>query len=491
MRVLEVFNVNRKFDKIILYSFIVLFLGHFALGIYVSSKIINILTIFIITFVLYAKFLYKKHDLFSFLLVIFFCSHFRYGVSNGGLFNLIAAVSLLTYFLFNYKKYESKISYSNLLISGIIIFIIANIFGWAGKNPFRGLELAFGILSFFGFISVFLTMSTLRLTIDRLRLLLKVLDFYVIYSFIACTNQYLNLIRINSPLLYGSDLNNRHAFGLFGDSEIFGEYSLILFMFYLPLLFSDIPRLALKINYTRILIIVLLVLVQCLMSASRSVFLLIIFGVILLIIFNKIFRIKVLNRTSNFAPLFIVSIGFILFLSFFIIKDISYVIERMGRLNFSKINLSTFISGEEINRAYAFSFAFVRLAEESWWLGWGWGVRDSNALAWFPDAFFRLKRADYHSLYLSLPMIFGWVGTGSFIYMIYHILKHNITLIIKNRKKYSYIVLASVSYVLLISLFIINEYKINSMRWPQYFLIVWFWLGFGNSILNTSNNFKT
>ena len=157
------------------------------------------------------------------------------------------------------------------------------------------------------------------------------------------------------------------------------------------------------------------------------------------------------------------------------------------KINFSKLNFETFISGEQINRAYAFSFAFVRLAEESWWLGWGWGVRESNALAWFPDDYIRSKRVDYHSLYLSLPMIFGWVGTFSFLFIIYYTLKNNLYLIIKNGKQYSYIILVSMCFVLLISIFIINEYKINSMRWPQYFLLIWFWLGFGNSIINTAN----
>ena len=108
MRLLTVPTVSKQFNKIILYSFIALLLGHFALGLYVSNKVINIFTIFLITFILYDQFLYKKHDLFGFLLVIFFCSHFRYGVSNGGLFNLIAGVSLSIYFLLNHKKYETK-----------------------------------------------------------------------------------------------------------------------------------------------------------------------------------------------------------------------------------------------------------------------------------------------------------------------------------------------------------------------------------------------
>ena len=340
------------------------------------------------------------------------------------------------------------------------------------------------------FYLFFLTLSTVRITVQRLKLFMKVLDFYVIYSFIICTNQYLNIIEINTPLLYGSNLRNRHAFGLFGDSEIFGEYSLIIFMFYIPLLFSDLPRIAMNIKYTRLVFIVTILLVQSLMSASRSVFLLLIFGVLLLYLYSKIFKTKVLNKTTNFAPLITFSTISIIFLSFFLIKDIGYIIERMGRLNFSKLNINTFISGEEINRAYAFSFAFTRLAEESWWLGWGWGVRESNALAWFPDAFFRLKRADYHSLYLSLPMIFGWFGTVSFIYIIYYMLKNNLALILRNSRQYNYIILVSMCFVLLIFIFVINEYKINSMRWPQYFLIVWFWLGFGNSILNTAKYSK-
>ena len=154
MRLLTVPTVSKQFNKIILYSFIALLLGHFALGLYVSNKVINIFTIFLITFILYDQFLYKKHDLFGFLLVIFFCSHFRYGVSNGGLFNLIAAVSLSSYFFFNYKRYETKISNSKFLLFCIVVFVFANIFGWVGKS-FQGSELVFSVLSFIGFYLFF------------------------------------------------------------------------------------------------------------------------------------------------------------------------------------------------------------------------------------------------------------------------------------------------------------------------------------------------
>ena len=69
-------------------------------------------------------------------------------------------------------------------------------------------------------------------------------------------------------------------------------------------------------------------------------------------------------------------------------------------------------------------------------------------------------------------------------------LKNNLALILRNSRQYNYIILVSMCFVLLIFIFVINEYKINSMRWPQYFLIVWFWLGFGNSILNTAKYSK-
>ena len=92
--------------------------------------------------------------------------------------------------------------------------------------------------------------------------------------------------------------------------------------------------------------------------------------------------------------------------------------------------------------------------------------RKGKVMRWlgFLMHFFRLKRADYHSLYLSLPMIFGWFGTVSFIYIIYYMLKNNLALILRNSRQYNYIILVSMCFVLLIFIFVINEYKINSMR---------------------------
>ena len=128
-------------------------------------------------------------------------------------------------------------------------------------------------------------------------------DFYVIYSFIICTNQYLNIIEINTSSLYGSNLRNRHAFGLFGDSGNLSNIHYIIYVLYLPHFFPTLPRTTMNIKYTRLVFIVTILLVQSLMSASRSVFLLSFFGVLLLYLYSKIFKTKVLNKTTNFAPL--------------------------------------------------------------------------------------------------------------------------------------------------------------------------------------------
>ena len=206
---------------------------------------------------------------------------------------------------------------------------MANVFGWIFKSPIKGTDLIFGIISFFGLISVFCGISTLKLTIYRLKVFLKVLDFYIIYSFFVTLNQIFSIIETQSPLLYGGFLQIKNAYGTFGDSELFGEYFLILFMFYFPMLLSDLTKIALNIKYTRLIIIVLLTFVQALMSVSRSVFLLLIFGVFLFAIYNIIFNNKVLNKTSNLGPLIIASTLFLMILSTFVLKDIGMVLDRM------------------------------------------------------------------------------------------------------------------------------------------------------------------
>jgi len=433
--------------------------------------------------ILFVRFISRK-DLYAFFLIIFTCSLFRFGVSNGGLFNIISFILVGFVLIANYfSKFELKRRYNSFQILLIIAFVIFNILGWITKNPLGTSDIIYAVASLFGMVFIFLMLSRLRLTDTRINLFVNLLVILLIYTLLVNINQSLNLIKIRTPLLFGAEMDSRHSFGTYGDSEIYGEYALLNFAFLLPLYLSSISSRRLGLNRRTLLIGVVLSLIHVLLSASRSVAILIVLIVIIVVIISNLSNNRIFDRNQNIIPyIFFVTI---LFISMSIIFDTNYIFERLARLDVEGMTVENILQGETINREYAFSFAYERIESESWHIGYGWGTRESNSLAWFEKESIRKIRADYHSLYLSLPMIFGWGGSVALLLLFLTITIKLIAIFLNNRMYYSKYGLLSLSLALAFVFFFINEYKINSMRWPQYFMTVWLWFGIANSLINT------
>jgi len=268
---------------------------------------------------------------------------------------------------------------------------------------------------------------------------------------------------------------------MLGDSELYGEHGLLILLFYIPFLLSTITKTKIFISEKFLYFGILFSSVNLLFSRSRSVFMLGVTGILLLFVFLRVFDLKVINKTGKFIPGLLASI-MVLFLVGQLI-NINYVFDRLRDVEFEEMSVSGFISGEKINRSYAFSFALERLKSDSWQVGFGWGTIDSNRTAWFVDP--DVPRADSHSLYLSLPMIFGWVGSAAFLAIILITFFRLSKFLIEYRRSTSYLLLPALGFSLMLIFFLFNEYKINAMRWPHYYMIIWIWLGMSNAVINT------
>jgi len=158
------------------------------------------------------------------------------------------------------------------------------------------------------------------------------------------------------------------------------------------------------------------------------------------------------------------------------------VMNRLNEINIGQIGVENIQSGEEMNRQLVYAVGYNRLDEENWLLGHGYGTENSNRNAWFGGIG---EIADFHSLYLCFPMIYGWIGgfayLGLIIYIIFLLFKK---FFVSNIRVIECIALG---FALLFVFFLINQIKINSLRLYNYHYLIWILLGFAVSITNITS----
>jgi hypothetical protein len=213
-----------------------------------------------------------------------------------------------------------------------------------------------------------------------------------------------------------------------------------------------------------------------LMSRSRSVIILLIIYYLMLGFY--LFFIAGRRGTSKIKLLIGVLVILIIFKVISSLIGTQYLVNRLTSVNTSNITVESVLSGEAINRDYAFSFFYKRLKDKSWWLGYGWGSNYSNRVAWFvnPD----VLRSGYHSLYFSLPMLFGWLGSLAFLAIFFITLKR-LYVMLRGNAKIFFLNPFALSLFFMMLFFLVNEYKIEALRLPHYFMVIWIWLGMANA----------
>jgi len=113
-------------------------------------------------------------------------------------------------------------------------------------------------------------------------------------------------------------------------------------------------------------------------------------------------------------------------------------------------------------------------------IGYGWSTYPNNRAAWFGTV--EQERADPHSLYYSLPMLFGWSGSLAFLILItspiwFGLFKlHRSSLYDAETRRIGW------TFVLVFILFMVNEYKQAFLISSNYFFIIMVWSGLAVSI---------
>lgn len=421
----------------------------------------------------------RKSDYWGFVLIIFVLAHFTYASNQGGTINFAALLVLLAAIIAG--KYQAE--KDPLLLVAVGLVLIFNFGGYFFKPTAPFTEVAKGAAAFIAYILMFIFLSSLRFRPDNMGRFLIVLMFVSLYSMAIALNYLWSVYVIDNPIPFLAPEPVRFGSNIVSNmtvnSELYGEESLMLLAFCLPILMSPrhVKR-AYKTNWLVITLLLMASLVGLVLSRSRSVFILMI---LLILCMPFLLNMAGLNPAMTLRKIMIVMaliVGSAYVLWSFI--NIDYSLERLGEINLSEVTLEGLISGELINRGPMFQYGYDRLRKENWFFGFGWLTYDYNIKN--STGPFSVFNFDLHSLYLTLPLYFGWIGSVAFLSIFFIMLKRLWSIMRRNAMALNGWRIAALCFFLSLLFFLVNEIKIGILREPHYFMTIWIWLGLANAL---------
>ncbi|MCD6321394.1 MAG: O-antigen ligase family protein [Clostridiales bacterium] len=477
-------------------SFLAQLAAHFLLKEYMLSVALGGAGFLIISFLLSYVLLYRK-DIFAFILIIYICSHFSYADNQGGLWNLMSFGLLALFLLF--IRHHDLLKATNLFIMILLVFFVSmDVVGTLVNSPLPWIFRLEGLVAFFGFIFMFQIVRKVEITPKRCRQFLIITLMMLIYQIIVSLNQRYAFINWNTPLIgaYGAGhgvitYGTTNAKGTFRNSELFGEYAVLLFTLLMPLISSFTTQCELKVSAKKITLMIICCLICILLTSTRAAAILAVFVVLVYYVIFLLRPLVSLDRRSRQLWLMVVIV-----LSLGLVG--AYVGEGSLKSDFSelggeKFTVENVVSGKAINRGPLTMFALKRIRKNSWIIGNGFGTPRGNLWAWIGKDPEKLEKkiAGFHNLYLSLPMLYGWLGMLCFLLLIFYTDFRLIFVVLKYRRKNSFLVVLALGLALFWLIFLVDEYKISILRNPNYHMIFWIWLGLSNAVVETLRMAKT
>lgn len=464
-----------------------LILGHLMIP---TNLPISFVGFFLASFLIYYHTLHKN-DFFSFIMVIYFTNHFYYFNGYGGGFNIVAFLTIFSYLLIN-KKMPFEVKSNEKLFKVFTLFLlISSILGWSTNFVGKTHHLVISGLSFIGIILLLLVSSRLLITKIRIVIFLKISFILVVYSIIASINKYINFIPFDTPMLPKYALETGRVLvggGILNSSSIYGEHSMLMLMlFTIYLLFGKNQYLSKIILYFG----VILSFVNVFFSISRSVFILTVFGLIIIIILQ--YRISKINIHRQLSQIFI-----IIFISFLVImivniSGLGLVFERLAafeeqyeKSGGSGFSLERVFDGSVFGRKESFDLGYDRYySKDSWLIGFGWGTTDNNRFAFYVDT--SIRQGTAHSQIFAILFLFGWVGLIAYFGLYLLAIFKSFSISGSYRFGFYENRLFAFSIGIILLMYIINEIKIDSISYQYYFGATIILLGLSFANINTFN----
>ncbi|MBI3441613.1 MAG: O-antigen ligase family protein [Proteobacteria bacterium] len=465
--------------------------GHLLLKYYMPNVAIGGFGFLLVGLIFYYV-LFVRRDPFGFILLVYVSSHFAYANNQGGLWNLMT-FGILTLYLIVTPRRDGFRQRDNVMHILLWIFVWWNVLGWGARNPMPIVDELLGIAAFFGFILMFRLASNMVITKERFRLFLVVTFFILPYQVMVDLIQRYHLLRWNTPLIgayseQGSTLTygTTNAWGTLVNFELMGEYGALLACLLIPLLSSSLTQRELRFGSNRIVIMIFSCLAIIMLATNRSATILFVVAMAAyyLILSMRVF--SAIDRVGRQMKLILVLAFLLPVIGVYI--GLHNLEEKFSTLAGENFSVEGVASGKDINRGQTTALGLNRLQNESWWIGYGFGTPRSNVWAWYgvdPRERQQMGLAGFHSLYLSLPELYGWVGALAFLAMIVVTAFRSFTTSMRYRRRKSFLIVLMVGFTVFWGVFLINEYKIDILRNPNYHMLFWIWLGLANSVIKT------
>lgn len=472
--------------RIFRHVLLLLFIGLFSIKLYFQSPIFWFFSLTAVIF--YFHKLLKNKNPMDFILILFFLSHFSYLENQGGLWNISA---FLIYFLLIITR-SSEVKFfktDRTTLFLLLLLFVFNMVGWIFISTASLILRIEGFIMLSSYLLTFALISNIKLTPLNLRRFFNLLFIISIYLFFAAINQRFGFIYSKLPFLPPKSISDgligltTNSSSVFGNSELYGEYCVLILILTLSVVRS---KALIRLFFSKTFypyIIILLSILGTLLSGSRASVLLAIFA-IFIVIFLNFLSFKISKKYISFFVFSLIFIVVVFNLNLdFGLESAKEDFEKLDQTNFS---IQSVISGESINRYETFVEASKRLNSESWFFGSGLGPLESNKIAWWGYSE-NTPYVDFHNLYYSLPMIYGY--TGSFAFLL--IILRTIFLSIKLRKKISKVFYLKPLLMIMPFfwiLFFLDEWKISMLRNANYHMLVWIFLGLNMAMIKTSTN---
>ena len=414
----------------------------------------------------------RTRQYFTFLMLLFVGSHFVYINQIGGLFNLSAIIALLLLLVFDpsgIRLHRSSFPTSiKVLLALLCVFQLLSV---TGGNDFSSLTRILGLFVFATLVILFYFSSKVELTDHHIREFLIVIAMISLYMFIVSINQKYIFIPYNLPFIPLYDQEAQFEYDITRSSgtllnfEAYAEYCLSVIALIIPgLLTGSLKRFGSRL-YWLLTGTVLISMMAIVLSGTRSSMLLLVVLAGLAVFFTRKIR-----RGTIMLFLLLLSAGYGVN-SYFNIVDLDVFRKRSEEINLNSLTLAKIMRGEDINRAETFSLATDEIEKKGGLIGGGYySSVDDYRLVHFGSN--DSGYADFHNLYLSSIVIWGYVGAAAFILLLIFSLVRGIKSYSKSKHAPRVHQDLLLGFNFLFFLFLINQLKIQFIREVNYFMLI-------------------
>jgi hypothetical protein len=482
MPIRSAYNKFEDYKYLLTFTFILLVVGHLMLSNIVPNRTFNFVGFVIIFLVLLEQNILQR-SAFGFVMVIYIASHFIYTPAYGGAFNVIAFILVGIAFLT--KKANLELEVKDPLITVLVFILLAsNVVGWIFQSPLRFDQVLLGVISFLGYIFMFQVSRRLLITPERFRGLIYLFIFMSGYTLMTALNSALGFIGFHSPLILRGDayLGSSFYVGMIGRAS--GEIGLLTFLVLLPLLLTRETWGTFRINKNLVILGILSAILLGMISFTKTVFALLILGLLTQFLLIYVGRARAFDKKINF-----ISYGFTIIIFLLLVAplvNLGFIFQRFAEYPNMFADLANdLLTAKGTSREQSFLLGYNRLLEKPWIFGYGWAAGQLNRFAWFDDPEKFDWKYDFHSLYYSLPPVFGWIGTIAFFLLILSTIYRLWKITVRSKYNPNYLTIPAFCFIFLWIFFLFNEYSMSVLTEPHYFMMNWIWLGLANSIIQT------